>query len=172
MILQYLPPSVIRALPELALIAIGFVVEWHYVSRITVFTNSMALATHTASLSDPSALFTAYVEFGIVLGLYGFIQYIREESIGQPYYVTAYYLYSSMTVGLIIFLPVGAFAAVVLATVAHIGMAVWRGGVSSWVYSGPRPFEVTYFINQNSIRYPDHEIGRWVSVPLTEVFDR
>jgi hypothetical protein len=172
MILEHLPPAAIRALPELSLLAIGIVVERHYVSRITVFTNSLALATHTSSLPDPSALFTAYVEVGIVLGLYGFSQYIREESIGRPYYLTAYYLYSSLTVGFVIFLSQGVVTAVLAATVAHIAMAVWKDGVSSWVYSGPRPFEVVHFIQQNSIKYPNHEIGRWVSVPLTEIFER
>lgn len=171
MILEYLPPSLIRALPELSLIIIGVLVEWHYVSRTTVFSNSMALAAHTASLSNPSPILTTYVEVGIVLGLYGFIQYIRKVSIGQPYYVTGFYLYSSIPVGLIIFLPTGDFVAFGLATLLHLLMALGGGGVSSFVYTGSRPYEVFHFIRSNKIKYPDTDLGRWVVVPLGRIFD-
>lgn len=171
MILEHLPPGVILALPEIALILIGLVIERHYVSRVTVFGNAMALTAHAITVQDLSPVLTAYVEVGILLGAYGLFKYVREESIGQPYYVVSYYLYSSLPVGLIIFLPAGDVVSFVLATVVHIGMALFAGGVSPFVYSGARPYEVAHFIRNNTIKYPNHEIGRWVKVPLSDVFD-
>lgn len=46
MLVDLLPRSVAVLLPEVSLILIGYVVEKHFVSRVTCFTNVMVLNVH------------------------------------------------------------------------------------------------------------------------------
>lgn len=71
--------------------------------RVTVLTNTTALTVHYLSIPDPAPIFAAYVEIGLLLGGYGFVQYVRTARVNRPFYLAAYYLYSSLTVGVIIF---------------------------------------------------------------------
>lgn len=49
-------------------------------------------------------------------------------------------------------------------------MTVWRGGVSEWVYAGARPADLQRFLDNNSVQYPGHRVGRWVKVLLNNIF--
>lgn len=169
MILEHLAPSVVQILPEISLILIGFFVEKHYVSRVSTFANSLALVVLISSFENPGALFTLYVECGLVIGVYGFVQYLRDESIDNLYYGISYYLYGSLTVGFLLFTT--PFWAFLFATIGHIVMAIYRGGIEPWVHTGPWPYDIKWFIQNKSIQYPDFQIGKWVRAPLTDAFD-
>lgn len=170
-VIEHFPPYLVRALPEIALLLVGVFIERHYISRVAVFSNATALAVHYLSIQPVSGLYTLYVEIGIVLGIYGFVQYLREVSIGQAYYVTMFYLYSSLSIGAIIFLPIHPFWSFVIATIAQMAMVVAKGSVSEWAYAGPRPADIQWFIDNKVISYPNYRIGKRVEVPLSDIFD-
>lgn len=169
-VIEYLPDTIIRSLPQIALILVGLLIEQHYVSRVSIFTNSLALTVHYLSLESVSEPFTLYVEFGLLLGFYGIYRYLREESVGQAYYVTTFYCYSSLVVGGIIFLPIPPFWAFCVALIAQLMMIAQRGSLDAWVWAGPRPGEVQAFIEDRTIEYVNHN-RQWVRVSLSEIFD-
>jgi len=59
-------------LPVFALLVIGFAVEKHYVSRVTMFTNAIALNVHFLSLDAAPRLLVWYGDLGLILGVIGF----------------------------------------------------------------------------------------------------
>lgn len=171
MLIEHLPPAIVRALPEIALLLIGMFVERHYRSRVSVMTNSLALTVHYQSLTSPTGIFTFYVELGFLLGIYGFVQYLRGVSIGKAFYVFNFYFYSSLVIGAIIFLPLHPLLSLIGALLIQFAMVVWKGSVGYWAYTGSRPADIQWFIENNSITYPNYRIGKNVTVPLSNIYD-
>ena len=100
-----LPPGIALALPQLTLIFVGILIERHYVSRVTAFTNSMALISHVGSQPDVGFWFGIYADIGLVVGVVGIIAYLTETSLRTEYYVASLFLYSGLPVGTAILLP-------------------------------------------------------------------
>jgi len=86
----------------LALLIVGFAVEKHYVSRVTVFTNTIALNVHFLSLDSAPQVLVWYGDIGLLLGLYGFAAYLLNVKTSILYNLPAYTLYSSLPVALVI----------------------------------------------------------------------
>jgi predicted double-glycine peptidase len=86
-----------------ALLIVGLVVEVHYVSRISNFTNSIALYlffARTEVLPEPiGSLIIIYVVVGLLTGLIGLLSYIAKESLPKEYYVINMIFYNSLVVG-------------------------------------------------------------------------
>lgn len=112
MLLQILPtapthplsPVTISALTVLALLIVGFFVEKHYISRLTVFSNSVALITFLNSAQQLDWILIAYGGAGGIAGLIGMIYYIRQRELWVEYYEITFFTYSSAPIGLFIVL--------------------------------------------------------------------
>jgi hypothetical protein len=145
-------------LPVLALLLIGFAVEKHYVSRVTVFSNTIALNVHFLSLSEAPQLLVWYGDLGILLGLYGFAAYFLNAKTSILYNLPAYTLYSSLPVALVILTsPDGWVAVLVITSLVSFAAAFVLEeelglDVAHW---GPRPGQVTRFIRTATMEYVD-----------------
>jgi hypothetical protein len=91
-----------------ALLIVGLVVEVHYVSRISNFTNSIALYLFFSRKEITSnllrSLISAYVFIGLIMGIIGIVSYISKESLPSEYYAINLILYNSVTVGVVMLL--------------------------------------------------------------------
>lgn len=105
MLIDLLPRSIAVLLPELSLLLIGYVVEKHYVSRITCFTNVLALNVHFLTIGESGFWLGLYADFGLLLGIWGFLHYLDHESLSKDYYQISHIGYSSLVVGAIILYP-------------------------------------------------------------------
>ena len=105
MFTENLPPGLALALPQLGLIFVGILIERHYVSRVTAFTNSLALVAHVATQPDVGFWFGLYADFGLVVGIVGILAYLTETSLRTEYYMGSLFLYSGLSVGAVILLP-------------------------------------------------------------------
>ncbi|WP_222919105.1 hypothetical protein [Natrinema sp. SYSU A 869] len=161
-------------LPVLALLVVGFAVEKHYVSRVTVFTNTIALNVHFLSLDEAPRLLVWYGDLGLLLGLYGFTAYLLSVKTSILYNLPAYTLYSSLPVALVILTgPNGWLAALVLASLVslvagHMLEEELGMNIAHW---GPRPGQVTRFVETARMRYLDGAVTRTVDLSLGK-FDR
>lgn len=105
MFTENLPPGLALALPQLGLIFVGILIERHYVSRVTAFTNSLALVAHVVSQPDIGFWFGVYTDIGLVMGVVGILAYLTETSLRTEYYLGSLFLYSGLPVGAVILLP-------------------------------------------------------------------
>lgn len=158
-------------LPVLALLIIGFAVEKHYVSRVTVFTNVIALNVHFLSMDAVPRLLVWYGDVGLLLGLYGFTAYLLNAKTSIMYNLPAYTLYSSLPVALVLltapngWIPVLVLASLVSFAAAIILEEVFDFHVAHW---GPRPGQVTRFIRTARMTYPDGRVIRKVDLAIGE----
>jgi hypothetical protein len=149
----------------LALLLVGFAVEKHYVSRVTVFTNTIALNVHLLSLEQRPWLLVSYANLGIVFGIYGFVAYAINWRTSILYNLPAYLLYSSLPVALVIligpngWLPALVIASLVSLVVGHVLDTEFGVDISHW---GPRSGQVNRFIETARMKYEDiygvHEV--------------
>lgn len=163
-----------HSLPVLALLLVGFAVEKHYVSRVTVFTNTIALNVHFLSLDIAPRALVWYGDLGLLLGLYGFTAYLFNWKTGILYNLPAYTLYSSLPVALVIFTaPNGWVATLILASLGSLGASYMLEEqlgiyVAHW---GPRHGELSRFIRTAQMTYQDGVVLRKVDLALGE-FER
>lgn len=87
-------------LPIVTLLLIGFFAEQHYLSRLTVFSNSVALFSFVFSSSNYDVVVTLYVGAGLIAGVVAFGFYLLDKEMPVEYYEVTFYTYSSATVGL------------------------------------------------------------------------
>ncbi|MFA5868739.1 MAG: C39 family peptidase [Candidatus Bathyarchaeia archaeon] len=88
-------------LDVMVLLLIGVLVETHYVSRISMFSNCIALIIYVTKYELGSLVIGVYVILGLVLGIVGLISYAVDESLPQEYYAITFILYNSLLVGVI-----------------------------------------------------------------------
>lgn len=169
MITEFLGQHLGYALPQIALLTVGFFVEKRYVSRVTVLTNSTAVAIHVLSKSDPGLLVSLYSDLGLALGAFGFAYYVVERSNGPIYRNLAFYLYSSTNVAILI-LTDSLLAAAVGGLVLQFGLINFIDP-DRLTHFGPYSFDVDYFIDTESIPLYNPDLGRNEDVPLTDYFD-
>lgn len=165
MLIDLLPTSITVLLPELSLILIGYVVEKHYVSRVTCFTNVMALNVHFLTIGESGFWLGLYADFGLLLGIWGFIHYLDQESLGKGYYELSHILYSSLVIGVIILYPhikwifstifgdgsLPATSVVILAVLINLALL---DDANRLHYTLSRPVSVNEFIiNSGSVRF-------------------
>jgi hypothetical protein len=149
----------------LALLLVGFAVEKHYVSRVTVFTNTVALNVHLLSLEQRPWLLVSYANSRLVFGICGFVAYTFNWRSNILYNLPAYSLYSSLPVALVILIgPNGWLPALVLASLVslvggHVLDTKFEVNISHW---GPRSGQINRFIETARMKYEDihgiHEV--------------
>lgn len=158
-------------LPVFALLVVGFAVEKHYVSRVTVFTNTIALNVHLLSLDEAPRLLIWYGDLGFLLGLYGFTAYLLSVKTSILYNLPAYTLYSSLPVALVILIGAnGWLAALVLASLVSLvaGYVLEEELGVSVAHWGPRSGQVVRFIETAQMTYLDGAVIRKVDLSLGE----
>lgn len=161
-------------LPVIALLVVGFAVEKHYVSRVTVFLNAIALNVHFLSLNEAPRLLVWYCDVGLIFGGIGFAAYLLNVKTGILFNLPAYALYSSFPVALVVLSgPSGWVAALVLASIVSLVAGYYFEEVvgvqvSHW---GPHPGQVDRFIQTARMTYPDGRVTRKVDLALGE-FER
>lgn len=177
---EFLPESVVVLLPTLSLVFIGFVVEKHYVSRVTTFTNSLALVVFYLTVVDVGGwLLRIHANIGLLLGVIGFLSYIKQESLPHDYYMLSHIGYGSFFVGSILLYPHAQW----FLGLVNIPLPLWLFAGAFFIfnlmlldesdqifYTGAAPYEVVDFIKSYDIRVPDGRGGSMM-VPLRRWFD-
>lgn len=108
-----------------SLLAIGIVVEKHYVSRVTGFTNGIAATVHLLTIPNANPYLFAYAGLGFILGAVGFMFYTLRERTGGWYNFPAFFLYSSLNVFWIVVLPASMWAlAIAIGIIGQI-ILIW-----------------------------------------------
>lgn len=162
-------------LPIFALLLVGIVVEKYYVSRVTTFTNVLALNMSFLSLETAPRFLVWYGDLGLILGVYGMLAYLVNVETGRLYRVPAFTMYASLPVAaVIIAAPTDWWVALLVAGIVNFaGGAVLESelgiDVAHW---GPRHGEVSRFIATRKMEFIDpHGVHQRVDLELGE-FER
>ena len=99
-ITHVLPAWLLQRLGALSLVAVGLLVEKHYVGRITTFANTIAINIHAAYTTSPWWL-VWYANIGLIVGMIALASYASRESLPGWFYAIGF-IYSSAVVGLLI----------------------------------------------------------------------
>jgi hypothetical protein len=160
MLIELLPGWVLQSLPAIGLLVVGYVVERHYVSRVTCFTNALALNVYVLGLSDPSWLLTLYTDIGLIVGIAGMVAYANRITLGDWYYLTAFFLYASAPVGAVVLLPTPFLPTLLFAGILNYGAGyvVSKAGVTV-LYDGGLPGSVARFLDENTVDYEEYRDG-------------
>ncbi|WP_254538715.1 hypothetical protein [Halomarina litorea] len=86
------------------LIVIGLLVERHYISRPSIFANTIALNVHFYQNPIFEPLLVWYANIGLVFGAIAMLTYLMDERLPSSYYELAMLVYSSIPAALVIFL--------------------------------------------------------------------
>jgi len=168
MIVENLPSGLLYAVPQLGLILIGIMVEKHYVSRVTCFTNSLALYVHVGSLANPGFWLGTYADLGLVLGLIGIVAYLNQTSLHTYYYIVALLMYSGLPAGIVILS--GSYwtwglliAAVVTFVTVYLAPSDYKFG-----YTKSLPGGVYTYAKGRTISHTNYEIGYTTEIDLLD----
>ena len=130
-----------------SLLAIGIVVEKHYVSRVTGFTNGIAATVHVITLHTANLYLFIYAGLGFTLGAIGFLFYTLRESTGWWYNFPAFFLYSSWNVFWIVVLPASMwFWAITIGIIGQLAL-IWLAEVDPTYFDGD-PFPVNEVVRE------------------------
>lgn len=154
MIVENLPPDLTLILTEVSLLIIGIVAEKHYVSRLTSFTNAVALTIHLLSQSETGFWIGIYVDLSILLGVIGLYAYIQEQRLPEGYYLISFFLFSSVNVALVIGLSSFSFF-VPLGIGIIVQLILARVGGEGLVHFGDFSGAVKRFHQQNDLTITD-----------------
>jgi hypothetical protein len=168
MIVENLPPELLYGLPQIGLILIGIIVEQHYVSRVTCFTNSLALYVHVGTLTNPGLWLGIYADIGILLGVIGFIAYHYQVSLPNYYYVMALFAYSGLPVALVILSGsqwIGGLLIAVFITLVAVYLAP---SDIKFGYTKSIPGSVYTYAEGRTIQYTDFDTGYSAKIDLLD----
>lgn len=144
-------------LPALAMVFVGIAVEKYYVSRVTVFTNAIALYVSLLGVENIPRLMAWYVDFALVLGAYGMAAYLLNKKTVWGYNAAAFLLYASLPVGAVVIVsPEYWLPALLLAGVVNAGAGLWLEEKSvRLAHWGPRPGPVARFVRTTTLEFVD-----------------
>jgi hypothetical protein len=94
-------------LDVIALLIVGMASERHFVGRLTVFSNSLALDLFFTKNNFTPWYIILYLVIGTFLGIIGLLAYLVKEELSSEYYFVTFVFYSSITVSIIML--IGAF---------------------------------------------------------------
>jgi len=97
------PDPIVKMLPALSLVIIGYLVEKQFVGRISTFANTLAINLYAILLVNPATWFVWYANIGFLMGIVGLVAYGGGTSLSQIYYKISW-AYCSIVVGLLILL--------------------------------------------------------------------
>lgn len=145
-------------LPIFALLFVGIAVEKYYVSRVTTFTNVLALNMSFLSSETVPRFLVWYGDLGLILGVYGMLAYLMNTETGKLYRVPAFTMYASLPVATVILAaPTDWWIALLVGgTLNFVGGVVLKSDfgidVAHW---GPRHGEVSRFIDTRKMEFID-----------------
>ncbi len=99
--IRSIPSEYVLLLPTFSLIAVGYLVETHYVGRISVFSNAIALGTYFYNYENLPFLLSAYINILTVAGLIAVFSYASKKSLPDDFYRLSK-IFSSIISGIII----------------------------------------------------------------------
>lgn len=91
----------VEALGPISLLIVGFLVERKFISRMTIFTNTIALNLMVFNLTSPPVYLIWYANIGILLGIVALISYALQTSMSRVFYLIGW-LYCSVVVAALI----------------------------------------------------------------------
>jgi len=157
-------------LPIFALLFIGIVVEKYYVSRVTTFTNVLALNMSFLNLETVPRFLVWYGDLGLILGVYGMLAYLMNAETGKLYRIPVFTVYASLPVAAVILTAPSNWliALLVAGTVNFAGGAILESelgiDVAHW---GPRHGEVSRFISTRKMEFIDpHGVHQHVDLEM------
>jgi hypothetical protein len=88
-------------LDVIALLIVGMASERHFVGRLTVFSNSLALDLFFTKNNFTPWYVILYLVIGTILGIIGLLYYLAKEELSSDYYLFTFVFYSSITAAII-----------------------------------------------------------------------
>ena len=88
-------------LDVVALLIVGMASERHFVGRLTVFSNSLALDLFFTKNNFTPWYVILYLVIGTILGIIGLLYYLAKEELSSDYYLFTFVFYSSITAAII-----------------------------------------------------------------------
>lgn len=168
MLAENLPPGVTVALPQIGLIFVGVVIERHYISRVTAFTNALALITHVATQSNVGFWFGVYADLGLFMGLAGMIAYLTEKSLPTEYYLVSLFLYSGLSVGAVILLPDQWVIGLIGAAIVTVLIGLLSPSNVTLMYTDRLDGAVYQYARGRIVEHVDYESGYQARIDLLE----
>lgn len=108
-----------------------------YVNRATVLTGAIALYAHAILAGSVWMPVGLYLDVGVVIGVYGLYAYVLDAYVGNWFRIVAYFLYSLLSVFLVIIFPDVIFPiTLVVAGYANLQLMAWLDPVEPY-YFGP-----------------------------------
>lgn len=143
-------------LPILALLFVGILVEKYYVSRVTVFTNVIALNISFLSIDQAPRSLVWYGDLGLILGAYGLLCYLLNVKTWWGYNGPAFLLYASLPVAVVILAAPGDWWIALLIGGAMnliVGWVLEDGLDIPIMHWGPQPGPVSRFIETGTMEF-------------------
>ncbi|MFC6769156.1 hypothetical protein, partial [Natrinema soli] len=97
-----LPWWLAAPLIELSVLVFGMALDETYVNRTTVLTGAIAVHIHGLVAGDVGLLVGLYADVGLLVGAYGLYAYVVDGYVGDAFRVVAFFLYSPLSVFLVI----------------------------------------------------------------------
>jgi len=174
MIIENLPPFLLLSLTEFGLILTGYLVERHYVSRVTVFTNALALNVHLLSLSGVTSGLALFADLALIFGIVMLILYFLQKSAPSWAYDIARFPMSSIIVGTVIWSPLDPWLISlllgILLQISHAWIYSSGPGASGLTHRGARSGQVSRFVDTAQLEFVDQNgITQKVDLALTKI---
>jgi len=84
-----IPLQLIEVLPAITLIVIGLIVEKRYLSRISIFSNAVALTTFFYNFTNLPNWLILYINALSIVGILALVSYALRISLPQQFYLIA-----------------------------------------------------------------------------------
>ncbi|WP_312908782.1 hypothetical protein [Natronosalvus caseinilyticus] len=105
LIFESLPWWIAAPLLQLGILVFGMALDETYVNRATVLTGAIALYTHSVIAGGVWMPVGLYLDIGVVIGAYGLYAYVVDAYVANWFRVAAFFVYSPLSVFLVILLP-------------------------------------------------------------------
>lgn len=90
---------------QIGLLGLGMALDETYVNRATVITGALALYVHVVVAGGAWLPVGLYLDAGVVIGVYGLYAYIVDAYVSNWFRFAAYFLYSPLSIFLVIIVP-------------------------------------------------------------------
>ncbi|WP_238709594.1 hypothetical protein [Natronorubrum halophilum] len=87
---------------QLVVLVFGMALDETYVNRVTILTGALAVQIHAFVAGDVGMLVGLYGDLGLVIGTYGLYAYVIDGYVGDWFRLLAYFVYSPLSVALVI----------------------------------------------------------------------
>lgn len=102
LLISSLPWWIAAPVIQIAVLVFGMALDETYVNRATILTGAIAVHIHTFVAGDVGILVALYGDIGLVVGAYGLYAYVIDGYVGDWFRLLAYFVYSPLSVFLVI----------------------------------------------------------------------